>query len=293
MSNKIIFMKNDNNRNSYKNEQQIDLNNDINIKLKSPIREIIKKLIKNKNQINESFSNYFNMSNGLHNKSYDFKNNNNSKSPKIIDKIKKSGKLKKYFSDKYGGGDFNIFLNKYNLNKINHEIIGKELDIIIENNNNNNNNNTNNIKNYIYKSNLVNSKRFIKRNKNNNKTSIESNKKKKLKNNTIDQMNKIQKIYKTETPSNRDTKKSNNQRNNNNIMKYFKNRNFSDYQNAWYFVTNFSQTDAFNNKIKEVINQNSINENIGSKPNIKNTDIYTRNAKQINDANNFTTYSFL
>ena len=115
-----IQNKNYNNNKYYKIEQNVE---ESNIKIKSPIREVIKKLVKNKNQINESFTNYCNMTNGLHNKSFDFNRSNysNTNTHTIIEKIQNSENLKKYFAKKYGNGNFITFLNNYKLNKINYE----------------------------------------------------------------------------------------------------------------------------------------------------------------------------
>ena len=124
-----IQNKNYNNNKYYKIEQNVE---ESNIKIKSPIREVIKKLVKNKNQINERFTNYCNMTNGLHNKSFDFNRSNysNTNTHTIIEKIQNSENLKKYFAKKYGNGNFITFLNNYKLNKINYELIEKDLDTL-------------------------------------------------------------------------------------------------------------------------------------------------------------------
>ena len=112
--NKKNSSKMDENQNYFNIEETSSINNEPEIKIKSPIREIIKKIIKNKNKINESFLNYSTISGNKHNKSFNF----NKKEDSIISKIKYSELLILYFSKKYGKGDFNVFLNEFKRNKI-------------------------------------------------------------------------------------------------------------------------------------------------------------------------------
>ena len=222
---------NDTNNKYYKNEKAAINNRTPNIKIKNPIREVIKKLIKNQNQINESFNNYCNLTNALQNKSFDLNNNNinneiNIKNNDIlIDKIKNSENLRKYFSEKYGEGDFNKFFNKYKKGQISKELIKNEIftvEKIIEKNNNL-------IQNYN-KKNLGNSSDFIKSTQNKIKR-----KRNHIKNRTIDHKDKNKIIYRTGTPSNRESKIIYNHKNN------FSNKkgNFRKYHIASSFVSNY------------------------------------------------------
>ena len=210
--NKKNSSKMDENQNYFNIEETSSINNEPEIKIKSPIREIIKKIIKNKNKINESFLNYSTISGNKHNKSFNF----NKKEDSIISKIKNSENLKLYFSEKYGDGDFNVFLNEFERNKISKELIKREINIIeksIKKNNKNTGNNLNGLKD---KSIIENSNRFVKKRK---ITPYKNDKKKlNLKNKTIEQIKKNQKIYRTLTPTNRENEKAINQRNNNNFL---------------------------------------------------------------------------
>ena len=284
---KINMSKDSNtsNNNYYKMEQTPDINKDSDIKIKSPIREVIKKLIKNKNQINESFSNFCSMTYGIQNKSFDL-NDKNNKGDSLIERIKNSENLYFYFSEKYGDGDFNTFLNNYKKNKISHQLVDKEisvLDKIIDNNNNTNvnNKNINNFQNDNYKKNFGKSTDLIKNNKNapyrtmKNKTNVI--------NRTFNQFEKKQqKKYRTDTPSNRGYKKNNNEKNNlsNKI------RNTRGHQISSSVISNYLKTDESNNKMKNIIPHNYILEN-------KNNFTYKRFKTPINQINNIRNYSFI
>ena len=277
-----IQNKNDNNNKYYKIEQNVE---ESNIKIKSPIREVIKKLVKNKNQINESFTNYCNMTNGLHNKSFDFNRSNysNTNTHTIIEKIQNSENLKKYFAKKYGNGNFITFLNNYKLNKINYELIEKDLDTLEKIKEKDNN-----INNIIHNNNLDKSFGFIKK-INLDKTPNKSIKiKNNIKNRTIDQMDSKQKQYRTGTPSNRGVKKIKKRKNIFIINKNTKNENFRCHQNISSFGTNYIQTD---NKLKNMIPQSSFIKN-KHKYNTKNN-IYKRHKTPVNDTNSLRSYSFL
>ena len=284
-----IQNKNDNNNKYYKIEQNVE---ESNIKIKSPIREVIKKLVKNKNQINESFTNYCNMTNGLHNKSFDFNRSNysNTNTHTIIEKIQNSENLKKYFAKKYGNGNFITFLNNYKLNKINYELIEKDLDTLekIKEKDNNINNIIHNKTQIDNKNNLDKSFGFIKK-INLDKTPNKSIKiKNNIKNRTIDQMDTKQKQYRTGTPSNRGVKKIKKKKNYFIINKNTKNENFRCHQNTSSFGTNYIQTD---NKLKNMIPQSSFIKN-KHKYNTKNN-IFKRHKTPVNDTNSLRSYSFL
>ena len=205
--NKKNSLKMDENENYFNIEETSSINNGPEIKIKSPIREIIKKIIKNKNKINESFLNYSTISGNRHNKSFNF----NKKEDSIISKIKNSENLILYFSEKYGDGDFNAFLNEYERNKISKELIKREINTLeksIKKNNKNTGISLNGL-NAIESSN-----RFVKKRK---ITPYKKDKKKlNLKNKTIEQIKKNQKIYRTLTPTSRENDKEINQRNYNN-----------------------------------------------------------------------------
>ena len=98
------------------------------------------------------------MSGNKHNKSFNF----NKKEDPIISKIKNSENLKLFFSEKYGNGNFNAFLNEFEKNKISEEVIKREINII-EKTIKNNNKNT--IKGLNDKAKLENSKNIIKKRK--------------------------------------------------------------------------------------------------------------------------------
>ena len=284
-----IQNKNYNNNKYYKIEQNVE---ESNIKIKSPIREVIKKLVKNKNQINESFTNYCNMTNGLHNKSFDFNRSNysNTNTHTIIEKIQNSENLKKYFAKKYGNGNFITFLNNYKLNKINYELIEKDLDTLekIKEKDNNINNIIHNKTQIDNKNNLDKSFGYIKK-INLDKTPNKSIKiKNNIKNRTIDQMDTKQKQYRTGTPSNRGVKKIKKKKNYFIINKNTKNENFRCHQNTSSFGTNYIQTD---NKLKNMIPQSSFIKN-KHKYNTKNN-IYKRHKTPVNDTNSLRSYSFL
>ena len=111
-------------------------NNEIkkDVELKSSIREILKKLKKNSPSSKKYYS------------------NNNNKIENILNQIQNSQNLIQYFSEKYGKGDFNIFINKFNNKNLDLKIIENEINIIskiVENNNNNALNKKNNNKDYL------------------------------------------------------------------------------------------------------------------------------------------------
>ena len=256
--------KNKNNNNYYKIEKTFDISNDSDIKIKSPLREVIKKISKNKNQINASFSNFFNMTYGKHNKSFDL-NNKTNMSDSLIDKIKNSENLILYFSEKYGEGNFNTFLNNYKNNKISHELVEKEINMIdkiidnnIKSNNRNVRNNNNNIRNDKYKKKYGKSiDTIIKNNrnssyiKNTNKTHKNNKNYKNDRNKTFYQM--TQKNYKTGNPSFRDDSKNNFEKNNLNIT----NRNVKGLKISSSFGEHYLKTDGVNNnKIKNMLPTN-------------------------------------
>jgi len=83
------------------------------IKSKSPLRKAIRTLIHE---------------NKLSQRSYDYSNKVNKDD--ILNKIKESGKCKKYFSEKYGEGSYFTFLNKYKIGKLDRMQIKKEFKII-------------------------------------------------------------------------------------------------------------------------------------------------------------------
>ena len=279
----------DNLTNYFKIEKNLNINNnnEFNIKIKSPIREVIKKLIKNKKQINESFSNYCNMTNSLQNRSYDFNRNDYSKNDIFIEKIKNSENLTKYFSKKYGEGNFDLFLNKYKENKISHDLVQNEIILLEKINEKCNNNNHNN--NYFnFTNNIENSTRFI--NKNYIKTTPDKNKRNKIiiKNKTVEQKNSKEKLSKTGSKSDKRIKKFYTQKQNI-IIKPIKNRNNKGHQTIYSFKSDYLQTDTFNNKIKKIIPQTSF---YGDKDNSKNN-IYKRYKTPINELNICRNNSFL
>ena len=261
--------KNKHNQNSNNNNLNIEngYNSNImpDIKIKSPIREIIKKLIKNKNEINESFLSYSNISGGIYNRSFD----HNDKNDSIIEKIKNSDYLNLYFSEKYGNGDINIFINKYKKDKISREEIEKEINVlvkIIENNNNNisngiiNNRSNNNIFNddsFNYKKIINKSSEFIKKNKYKKNTYKMNNRNSYMNNKYINPSKNGAKINRTITPSKRGNNKINNQKNNFD----FKRKNYAGHQNSNSYGTNFLKTDEFNNKKFNIIPQTYFYEN--------------------------------
>ena len=204
----------DENQNYFNIEETSTLNNEPEIKIKSPIREIIKKIIKNKNKINESFLNYSNMSGNKHNKSFNF---NKKEQDSIIAKIKNSENLILFFSEKYGNGDFNVFLNEYKKNKINKELIKREINTIEKVIKKNGNNIGNSLNGLNDKKTLENPNRIVNKRK---ITPYKKDKKKlNLKNKTIEQIKKNQKIYRTLTSTSREINKSINQRNDSKILK--------------------------------------------------------------------------
>ena len=210
--NKKNSFKMDENENYFNIEETSSINNGPEIKIKSPIREIIKKIIKNKNKINESFLNYSTISGNKHIKSFNF----NKKTDSIISKIKNSENLILYFSEKYGNGDFNVFLNEYERNKISKELIKREINNL-EKSIKKNNKNTGNSLNGLNDKNIIeNTNQFVKKRK---ITPYKKDKKNlNLKNKTIEQIKKNQKIYRTLTPTSRENDKVINQRNNNNFL---------------------------------------------------------------------------
>ena len=114
-----------------KNNNIIDKNNNILSITKRSVNRILKR-----NKIKESFLNYSTMSGNKNNKSFNF----NKKEDPIICKIKNSENLILFFSEKYGNGNFNIFLNEFERNKISKEVVKREINIIekiIKNNNKN------------------------------------------------------------------------------------------------------------------------------------------------------------
>jgi hypothetical protein len=287
------YLKKYKNNNYYNNNNSLDISKDSDIQIKSPIREVIKKLIKNKNQINESFSNFFNLTNGLHNKSFELnhKNHKINNNDSLIDKIKNSENLSFYFSEKYGDGNFESFLNNFKKNKINHQLVEKEIDVIdkiMENNINKNKNiiNNNNIKNEKYKNNYGRSiDSIIKNNRNtqyksiNNKTNKKNKKDKDGKNRIV--YHKTQKKYKTGNPSFRDDI-------NDDIDKYDinnNNKNQKGHQISPSFVDNFLKTDGLNSKSKNILPSNFI---LDKGINFA----YRRFKTPIIENNNFRNYSF-
>ena len=103
------------NCNNYTFEQKDDKYSQktLEIKSKSPLRKAIRTLIHE---------------NKLSQRSYDYSNKVNKDD--ILNKIKESGKCKKYFSEKYGEGSYFTFLNKYKIGKLDRMQIKKEFKII-------------------------------------------------------------------------------------------------------------------------------------------------------------------
>ena len=289
------------NSNSNKKNNNLNIENGYNsniihdIKIKSPIREIIKKLIKNKNEINESFLNYSNISGGIHNRSFDYNNKNDS----IIEKIKNSDDLNLYFSEKYGHGDINIFINKYKKNKINRKKIEKEIRVmekIIEKNNNRNisngiivNSSNSNINNKIYNNESINlkkminkSSRFVKKNKNKKKI-YKINRNSYMNSKYINPSKNGSKINRTVTQSNKGIKKINNQKNTFDI----KNKNYGRYQNSNSYGDNCLKTDEFNIKKYNIAPQIYYYENKNNYNNLK------RFKTPTNNTSSLTSYSIL
>jgi hypothetical protein len=149
------------------------------------------------------------MSGNKHNISFNFK----KKEDPIISKIKSSESLILYFSKKYGDGDFKVFLNEFEKNKISKDLIKREI-IAIEKSIKKKRKNTLNSLNYKIIS--VNSNRFVKKRK---ETTYKKDKNQlNLKNKTINLIKKNQKIYRTLTPTIRENNKVINQRNYNNFL---------------------------------------------------------------------------
>ena len=123
-NNKDVQNKNKNNSFSQKYELELqntnqEKNEKIEVEIKCPIRQGIRqncrknsaKNIKSKNDIINRF-------------------NYNKNKQEIIEKINKNEKLKNYFAQKYGGKNFDLFLNKFWKNKLNINDINNEVNII-------------------------------------------------------------------------------------------------------------------------------------------------------------------
>lgn len=133
-------------------------------KIKSPLRQTLRDMVKRqkiKGKIFNSTSNYLKkskkkiMTTSMSKEEY----KEDMISSPLYDKTKFNN-FKLFFAEKYGGGSYNNFLNKYKTNKINRLMIENELEILSKMVNNNNNNNYS-YKNVTEKINNKNSKNNI------------------------------------------------------------------------------------------------------------------------------------
>ena len=102
-----------------------------NFKIKSPIRQNLKFMKKNQSY-NDFVNNNNNFSSNLNNTNKNKKNSKKKTSKKdlLLDEIKTSNKYKAFFAEKYGNGNYQTFISKYNKNKLNKSELKKELKII-------------------------------------------------------------------------------------------------------------------------------------------------------------------
>ena len=121
--NNLNIVKYHKNFNNLQLDQTDAIENKLNeIRAKTPIRKALRSLIKEKKFSNNSCNQARNKNNN------DI--NNDGIGEELIQKIKKVEKIKKFFSEKYGGCKFCNFLKKYKKGQLNINEIKNEFDII-------------------------------------------------------------------------------------------------------------------------------------------------------------------
>ena len=135
--NSIYFLNK--NRNNITCEGKEKKNNNINnLKIKSPIRKILQEIVKSKKKnekINRNYSlNYFNTENNAI-KITKISTKNKKNNTNFQKNLKKSETFipencKYFFAEKYGNGDYNIFIKKYENNQLDKNVIKNEFKIV-------------------------------------------------------------------------------------------------------------------------------------------------------------------